>query len=92
MFDAKEDFSDNEGDKNVNSTIRRRKLASASASAAALPTLATPTDCDRKALPSNPDKNDDVASTFVVVPEEETNKTFYLFTRFSIDTLNETPL
>ncbi len=89
MFDAKEDFSDNEGDKNVASTVRRRKLASASASAA---TLATPTDCDRKALPSNPDKNDDITSTFVVVPEEETNKTFYLFTRFCIDTLNEPPL
>ena len=88
MFDAKEDFSDTDdvknGRKTSSTTVRRRKLASASPASASLSAVTpTPTsvDCDKKGFPSTSEKSDDASSSFVVVPEEEAYKTFYLFTR-----------
>ena len=89
MFDAKEDFSDNDDVKSgqkttsTSTTVRRRKLASTSAASlmAATPTPTT-TDCDKKGFPSGSEKSDDVAASFVVVPEEEAYKTYYLFSRW----------
>ena len=78
MFDAKEDLSENETDKidrkEISSTtvFRRRKNATTSSGAAG---------CDKKSSPTNSEKTDDVVSSFVIVPEEEANKTFYLFSR-----------
>ena len=74
MFDAKEDLSEIE-EKSVrksSSSVRRRKNATSIG-----------TGCEKKVSPtnSNSEKNEDAASSFVVVPEEETNKTFYFFTR-----------
>ena len=73
MFDAKEDFSDGESDPKASSGVRRRKIATAVTTSAS--------GCDQKT--PTVDKNDDLVSSFVVVQEEEANKTFYLFTRFS---------
>ena len=73
MFDAKEDFSDGESDPKASSGVRRRKIATAVTTSAS--------GCDQKT--PTVDKNDDLVSSFVVVQEEEANKTLYLFTRFS---------
>ena len=73
MFDAREDLSESE---ESCSNLRLRKNATA-------------TICDKKISPTNSnktspinsDKVDDVSSSFVIVPDEEVNKTYYLFTR-----------
>ena len=73
MFDAREDLSESE---ESCSNLRLRKNATA-------------TNCDKKISPTNSnktspinsDKVDDVSSSFVIVPDEEVNKTYYLFTR-----------
>lgn len=74
MFDAKEDLSDDEEKvrkSSIVNVLRRRKV----------------TGCDNKVAkektPTPSDKIDDPSSSFVIVSEEESNKTFYLFTRTS---------
>lgn len=92
MFDAKESFSDDDADddrsrrvgddendagssrKRQKVTLRRRKNASVVKNASG---------CDKKAASPTSDKPVMISdeSGYVVIPEEESFKTFYLFTR-----------